>query len=344
MARLACLAAIFAATACGPAVLRWITPSASASLTWMPVDLALDFAATAAASTLSVTLNGNDVTPLFAIEPAQGGRVVARASDVWGGWVAPGANLLEASVQVGAATYRASRSFTTSGDAFGDAVVSYVQGTDGGFGAGALPGVVTGPPSGAGLFQGGLDVVSLGFGGSIVVEFTDNAIADGEGPDLIVFENAFLAIAFGSGLTSYAFADPGRVSVSQDGIAWSVFDCALVPDPTHRYPGCAGVYPVLADADDPAAPHGTLLTTTPLEALLGVPWTTLSPPAGAGGDSFDLADVGLSWARFVRVDAATFADAPTGGTNAGFDLDAVAAVNSVPATDANGNGVPDAVE
>ncbi len=65
---------------------------------------------------------------------------------------------------------------------------------------------------------------------------------------------------------------------------------------------------------------------------------------GAGGDAFDLSDVGLSWARYVRIEAAGFIDGPDGPDNAGFDLDALAAVHSVPATDADENGIPDAVE
>ena len=67
-------------------------------------------------------------------------------------------------------------------------------------------------------------------------------------------------------------------------------------------------------------------------------------PEGAGGDSFDLAAVGLGWASHVRIQAAPFATAASGSDNGGFDLDAVAAVHSAPATDANGNGIPDAVE
>ena len=68
-------------------------------------------------------------------------------------------------------------------------------------------------------------------------------------------------------------------------------------------------------------------------------------PGGAGGDSYDLAEVGLGWACYVRIVDPDFATGdPFGATNAGFDLDAVAAVSSAPATDANGNGVPDAVE
>ena len=54
--------------------------------------------------------------------------------------------------------------------------------------------------------------------------------------------------------------------------------------------------------------------------------------------------VGLAWARFVRVESAPFVDGPSGSGTAAFDLEAVAAVNSVPATDENENGIPDAVE
>ena len=67
-------------------------------------------------------------------------------------------------------------------------------------------------------------------------------------------------------------------------------------------------------------------------------------PYGSGGDSFDLADVGLGWARYVRIEAADHVNGPFGPDNAGFDLDAMVAVNSAPATDADQNGVPDAVE
>ena len=70
----------------------------------------------------------------------------------------------------------------------------------------------------------------------------------------------------------------------------------------------------------------------------------MSIPEGSGGDSFDLADVGLTWARYVRIDGADFVDGPVGANNFGFDLDAVAAVNSVPFTDVNMNGIPDVLE
>jgi hypothetical protein len=210
-----------------------------------------------------------------------------------------------------------------------------------------LPGIVIGPPNGSGLFQGGLDVFSLGFGGSIVLRFVDNAIADEPGPDFTVFENAFLAFNGATLTIERPFADPGRVSVSQNGTTWYEFPCSLTTNPGAGvfYPGCAGVYPVLSNANNPSTPHASIPTAGGIEDLIGLPVIPPPAPAGAGGDSFDLADLGLGWARYIRiVDANFLTGDPYGPNNAGVDVDAVAAIHSVPATDANANGVPDAVE
>src|SRR5262249_10847144 len=161
-----------------------------------------------------------------------------------------------------------------------------------------------------------MDTLSLGLGGSIVLEFTDNVIVDGPGPDFTVFENAFLQDGI---VTSAPFAEPGTVSVSADGIHFTAFPCALSTPP--YFPGCAAVYPVFAtDAASALVP-----STTPIAALVGVPGgTAFVPPAGSGGDSFDLALVGLHAARFVRIDASMLKPALAGLS--GFDLDAVVAV------------------
>jgi hypothetical protein len=47
----------------------------------------------------------------------------------------------------------------------------------------------------------------------------------------------------------------------------------------------------------------------------------------AGGDAFDLADIGLQRARFVRIRDS--GENPYEGTAGGFDLDALAVVNGV---------------
>src|SRR5947209_8553379 len=67
-------------------------------------------------------------------------------------------------------------------------------------------------------------------------------------------------------------------------------------------------------------------------AVYSNPSNGISPvdPARAGGDAFDLADVGLAHARFVRVrDKSRETCAPPNRpNNAGFDLDAIAIVNA----------------
>jgi hypothetical protein len=228
----------------------------------------------------------------------------------------------------------------TAAEPFVDAVVSYQIGAGGGAGVGALPGIVTGPPRGAGAFQGSFDTFSLGLGGTLVVAFTDNVVVDGPGPDFTVFENAFLV----QGTETFPpYAEPGRVSVSADGVDWATFPCDFAAAP--YYPGCAGVYPVFANADDPSAPSPLVPSTAPIASLVGVPADTFVPPPGSGGDSFDLAAVGLHAIRFLRIDGGP-RDARLGGLS-GFDFDAAAALHSVDtagAPDTDGDGIPDAAD
>jgi hypothetical protein len=101
------------------------------------------------------------------------------------------------------------------------------------------------------------------------------------------------------------------VLASADGIDWRAFPC----DPVHDDPplGCAGVARVLAGPDNDIDP---------------------TDPASAGGDAFDLADVGLTSARYVRLldVGVAYYGARTwcGGGGGGFDLDAVAVVHGAP--------------
>jgi Thrombospondin type 3 repeat len=219
-------------------------------------------------------------------------------------------------------------------DPFLDAVVSVTIGTGGGAGSQAA---VLGPPRGGGAFTGSSDTLSLGLGGQIVVAFTDNVVVDRPGPDLTVFENPFLV----SGLTTLPpYAEPGTVSVSADGVHWRTFPCAVDQPP--YYPGCAGVYPVFANADDPSSPSPLVPSTVPIADLVGVPIDQFTPPPGSGGDTFDLAMVGLAAIRFVRIDASQI-DRRLGGLS-GFDLDAMAGVHSVEtagAADTDGDRIAD---
>src|SRR6267378_6444976 len=78
-------------------------------------------------------------------------------------------------------------------DCFPDRIVSFVVGTVSAPPATNTwePGIVIGPPGSATPTTGSLSVMSLGHGGRITLEFTDNVIVDGPGPDFIAFENPF---------------------------------------------------------------------------------------------------------------------------------------------------------
>ena len=158
---------------------------------------------------------------------------------------------------------------------------------------------------GAGALSGGLDVVSLGFRGELVLSFEPNEIVDGPGADFIVFENAFWA----GGNPNKPTAELADVSVSDDGVTWKTFTCT--PGAAPPYTGCAGWRPIYA-----------------------APGNGISPvdPATAGGDPFDLAELGVNSARFVRIrDLGTvpcLTNPANKSTSVGFDLDAVSVVNA----------------
>ena len=190
-------------------------------------------------------------------------------------------------------------------DRFVSKVVSFTPGECAGFGAPDMPDIVKGPPVGAGELAGSFDVVSLGLGGEIVVSVEPNAIVDGPGPDFIVFENAFWA----SGNASQPAADPGEVSVSEDGVTWKTFACST-PETGTDYGACAGWHPVYSAPDNGIAPFDT---------------------ARAGGEAYDLSAVGLARAKLIRIvdrSATSCAGIVPKPNNAGFDLDAIAVVNA----------------
>ncbi len=188
-------------------------------------------------------------------------------------------------------------------DPFADALVSYTPGTNGGFGADELPGIVLGPPRGGGALQQSLDTVSLGNGGVIVLRFDLPVICDGPGADLTVFENAFHT----NTPDGPVFEEYGIVAVSQDGEHFVEFPYDPV---THA--GLAGRTAVFSNPDN---------GIDPLD------------PTVSGGDQFDLAEVGLTWAAYVRItDPGATIDDPGNhippGDKGGFDLDALAALHA----------------
>lgn len=142
------------------------------------------------------------------------------------------------------------------------------------------------------------EVCSIGLGGEIVVGFRDFVIADGPGPDFTIYENAFI-----NPVTGKIFAEPAAVAVSMNGAVWVEF-----PWDSASLEGCAGITPTNGDKD---------------------PFN----PAESGGNSFDLADVGIPQARLIRIRDITQMLLYNPGHEyydpilSGFDLDAVAGIN-----------------
>lgn len=184
------------------------------------------------------------------------------------------------------------------GSPYAITVTSVELGEGGGFGSDQMPDIVLGAPNGEGDLKGSTDVLSLGRGGSIVLELGVDVI-DGEGADLIVFENAFYVAG-----TRSAYAEPGAVAVSEDGETFVEWTCDA--SSTERT-GCAGVHPVYANANESVG-----------DAL---------DPEVSGGDAFDLADIGVTRAHFIRIrDMGNGHE--TGSNTDGFDLDAISIVHA----------------
>lgn len=131
------------------------------------------------------------------------------------------------------------------------------------------------------------EIASLGKGGYIVLGF-ESPVIDGPGMDFTVFENAFV---YPGGI----FDEWMIVSVSPDGENWWVF-----PHDTLTGAGMAGRTPTAGGVD-------------------------YTDPAVSGGDSFDLAQLGLDTVRYVRVADATQYQGPD---RLSAELDAVLALHT----------------
>lgn len=154
--------------------------------------------------------------------------------------------------------------------------------------------------------QGSTDVYSLDLDGprtELVLAFTEVVVVDGEGPDLVVFENPFEIDGGG------VFIDPVSVEVSEDGDTFVAFPYGLKSDGYSMDPddwwGIAGRLPGAHDLDDPSSPSAEL--------------------PEAGGDRFDLADLGLTAITHVRLRPA--AGMPVHSASNGPDIDGVIAIN-----------------
>lgn len=188
------------------------------------------------------------------------------------------------------------------------------------------------------------ELVSIGFGGSLTVAFDHDVLDDPRNPfgiDLLVFGNAFATdLAAPSGLVGGFFTEGGRISLSADGVRF-----VTVPDLD-----ADGLFPTLGWLD--VGPYATSPGSVPSDftrpvdpawrsgAMIGLDWNSLRAAydGSGGGVGIDLAPLGLSSVRYVRID---------GPTAFGFspEIDAVADV--APSTtpgDLDGDGDVDAAD
>ncbi len=227
----------------------------------------------------------------------------------YGDAAAPSDAVADADASDGAVFYPLPDGGVIAADRFVTGVVSFTPGPCAGFGAAQMPEVVYGPPLGGGSSAGSTDVVSLGVGGSIVLSFAPNAIVDGPGVDFVVFENPFWI----GGNSSDIYAEPGEVSVSDDGVTWTTFPCTATLE-TPPYGSCAG---------------WNVVDSNPKSSN---PISPIDYPA-CGGDGFDLAAIGVTHARYVRIVdhsgevCPTDPQQPKPNTD-GFDLDAIAIISA----------------
>ena len=151
------------------------------------------------------------------------------------------------------------------------------------------------------------ELVSIGAGGELVVAFDHDVTDDPRNPfgvDLIVFGNAFFGdAAYPMGTPSGLFAEGGQISVSHDGVSW-----VAVPgtDADGFAPTCGWL-----DASPYATVPGLEPTdfTRPIDpsitaaSMIGQEWSAVRAMynGSGGGAGIDLAPLGLSSIRFVRV-------------------------------------------
>ncbi len=208
-------------------------------------------------------------------------------------------------------------------DPCADQLVNFEQGDDGGWidSRVQLPDVVLGLPRGGSEFYQSMDVLSLGSGGSLTLGFLDNAIVDRPGDDFRIFENAFRNSA------TLVFREAAFVEASEDGLVFYRFP-VVYADGTPATPADLQASPSFDSTD--------ILGLAGLTPGLSHPDNGVDPRTPeAGGDGFDLATIGLTEARYIRIiDAGTAINDegnnfPIGGQGkAGADIDAVVAIHS----------------
>lgn len=192
------------------------------------------------------------------------------------------------------------------------------------------------------------EVVSLGQGGSLVLEFDHRVENDSRNPfglDLIIFGNARASVSWpsngywqnrdphGATIGNMGFAEHGVVRVSQDGRTWHTFEQGPFAD--SFAPTLGRVYDSVnpdksvgvfnnwwGEVTDPTLPLDPSLTAASFAGKSVADVAALYGQS-AGGTGFDIGALGLEWIRFVMIENPV-------GSGMSPEIDAVADVAAVP--------------
>lgn len=157
-------------------------------------------------------------------------------------------------------------------------------------------------------------IVTIGDGGQLTVKFSHPVANDENNPygiDFIIFGNAFLVIGewwnFGNPedttVTGAVYAEPGIVSVSQDGQNWYYFSSGPYADdfaPTASYKW-DDVNDVWGGELDPTRPIDPNVSASDMAGKT-VAEVIEAYNGSAGGTGFDIGTLGLDWIQYVRIE------------------------------------------
>jgi len=175
------------------------------------------------------------------------------------------------------------------------------------------------------------ELVTVGNGGRLTVKFNHRVANDENNPygiDFIIYGDAFSGSeGWTNGnpeetiVTGSVFAEPGIVSVSQDGNDWYYFSNGPYADgfaPTASYEW-DDVNNVWAEELDPTRPVDPNLTAANLNGKTVAEVIEIYN-GSAGGTGFDIGVLGLDWIQYVRIE-----DDPD--SSAKTEIDAIADVS-----------------
>ena len=181
-------------------------------------------------------------------------------------------------------------------------------------------------------------LVRIGGGGQLTARFSHPVANDKNNPcgiDFIIFGNAFMTIGgenewdFGNPedvtVNGEVAAEPGIVSVSQDGVSWYSFETVGGPR-ADTFASTAGyewddVNDVWGKELDPTRPMDPNLSASD-QAGKTVAEVIEAYDGSAGGTGFDIGTLGLDWIEYVRIE-----DDPDPDSSVTTEIDAIADVS-----------------